>query len=115
MESQNQNLQSFSIVYSPIPLNAFIEAVADKIIEKQNNLPPKSTDLKDEIIRMEPLLQAMDKSRPTLNTYMKKGKIRSHYFDEGSPIFLREELLEDIKNLPGYHEVYLKILHNKKE
>lgn len=110
MENASFNLQSLSIVYSPIPIDQLIDKIVTKVLEKTNSQPSVITnDIKYELVRIEPLLDAMDKTRPTLLSYVKSGTLRSHYFESGSPIFLREELIEDIKALPGYHEIYRKL------
>jgi hypothetical protein len=108
MKNTESKFPPISLVYTPIPLNTIVEAVADKVIEKQGVSTSKD-DLKDQFVSLERLLDAIERTRPSVRKYCKQKKLRSHLLEDGSPIFLKNEVLEDIAKLPGYENKLYKI------
>jgi hypothetical protein len=55
----------------------------------------------DEILNLEEVCLILDRSKPSVEKYIKQGKITVHHFEEKSPVFLKSELFENIKTLPS--------------
>ena len=74
----------------------------------------------DEVLSLEDVCLILGREKPTVEDYIKEGKITVHHFKVRSPVFLKSEIFENIKALPSlmkYNPIKQKLdfIKSKKE
>lgn len=96
-------MKTNQVILSTLELKEFldhIQEITEKSIEKKIKEKIEIGD-KEEIFNLNGVSEFIKKSRQSARNYVKQGKIPVHYFADGSPFFIKSEVLNAIKSAPS--------------